>query len=153
MIPNAKVEFPHQRRQFGRRDVSRVGIVTMHGGLTAECRIVNVSEGGALIDFPGGLVPAKPFNLRIDGVPFMLACEPRHYRETAVGVRFLNEPDGVRLIALLFPGTHASVEGELPRRPEAAMVPIAVRDLRQRVLSAFAERAEAEPNKTGNKAD
>lgn len=153
MIPHEKAEFPHQRRQFGRRDISRLGLVTMPGGLTAECRIVNVSEGGALLDFPGGLVPAKPFNLRIDGVTFTLACEPRHNRETAVGVRFLVETDGVRLIALLFPGTNASIEGELPRRPEAAMVPVAVRDLRQRVLAAFSDKPAPEADNNVTKAD
>lgn len=153
MIASEKADFPHQRRQFGRRDISRAGSVTLPGGATAECRIVNVSEGGALLDFPGGLVPAKPFQLAIDGVTFTLACEPRHSRETAIGVRFLNEADGVRLIALLFPGTISSYAGELPRRPEAAMAPVAVRDLRQRVLAAFSDKPATALETAAIKAD
>ncbi len=153
MIPIEAKEAPYQRRQFGRRELSRAGNATMASGVTAECRVVNVSEGGALVDFPGGLVPAKPFHLSIEGVPGTLACEPRHSRQTALGVRFLNEADGVRLIALLFPGTTASVAGELPRRQEAAMVPVAIRDLRQRVLSAFSNRLAPEPVNGCTKAD
>jgi hypothetical protein len=153
MISSEKAEFPHQRRQFGRRDILRAGSVTLPSGATAECRIVNVSEGGALLDFPGGMVPAKPFKLSIEGVTFTLACEPRHYRETSAGVRFVNEADGVRLIAQLFPGTNASVAGELPRRPEAAMAPVAVRDLRQRVLAAFSDKAAVAPDHAGTKAE
>jgi hypothetical protein len=148
MTPSKKTELAQHRRQFGRREISRPATATLANGLTAECRIINVSEGGALADFPGGLVPAKPFDLSIEGVSGTLACEPRHYRETAVGVRFLNEVEGLRLIALLFPGTQGLGAGEVPRRPEAAMVPVAVRDLRQRVFSAFPDRPGPETGRT-----
>jgi hypothetical protein len=131
-----------QRRQFGRREASRAALATLPGRPPVACTVLNLSEGGALIQFAGTAVPDRNFRLVIDDAPFTLICEIRHQTADRIGVRFLNHADGVRLMAHLFPGP---VLGDHPveTRPVAdALATPAVnnRALRQQVLGSIAER-------------
>ncbi len=137
----------HHRRQFGRRETSRAAHAQLPGGLPVACTVLNLSEGGALIEFPAGAVPTRNFRLTVDGAPYTLMCEPRHQRQNSVGVKFLNLADGTRLMGHLFPGVSVSGDiGDAPRmeRPDAQTPAITNRDLRQKVLTSLAERAAAE---------
>lgn len=137
-----------QRRQFGRREMSRAAHAMLPGGSAIACTVTNLSNGGALVEFAGGAVPTRSFRLSIEGAPYTMVCEIRHQGPSSVGVRFLNHTEGERLMAHLYPGPAISEEtgdalrhasGETPSSPM-----INSRDLRQKVLSSIADRAEAE---------
>jgi hypothetical protein len=134
-----------QRRQFGRRDTSRSAVATLPGRPPVACTVLNLSEGGALIQFGSAAVPDRNFRLVLDDAPFTLICEVRHQNADRIGVRFLNHADGVRLMAHLFPGPDLSGE-PLETRPVAdapAMPVVTNRALRQQVLGSIAERTRA----------
>lgn len=141
---------PHHRRQFGRRESSQPAYATLSGSAPVACTLRNISEGGALIDFGGVTVPTRNFKLTIDGVPFVMICEPRHQTGGSIGVRFLNQSDGAKLIARLFPGSEMTGKrGDADRAPRPASDPAALptsRELRQKVLSSIAARAASEPS-------
>lgn len=134
-----------QRRQFGRRDASRAAIATLPGRPPVACTVLNLSEGGALIQFAGAAIPDRNFRLVIDDAPFTLICEIRHQASDRIGVRFLNHTDGVRLMAHLFPGPdHGGDPGEPRPVADAPAAPVVdSRALRQQVLGSIAERTRA----------
>lgn len=137
-----------QRRQFGRRETSRAAYAMLPGGSAVACTVSNLSQAGALVEFAGAAVPTRSFRLSIEDAPYTMVCDIRHQGPTSVGVRFLNLTDGVRLMAHLYPGqTVLGDNGDPPRDPRGEMPLASVtssRDLRQKVLSSIADRAEAE---------
>lgn len=150
--PNAN----RQRRQFGRRDIDRNASATLAGGVSVACVIRNVSEGGALIVFPGNLVPDGPFRLTVEETRDTLVCEVRHQGPDGCGVRFLNGAEGLRLINHLHPGDGemTAAQPSLIDEPRAvpATPPLSSRALRQHVLDALAARAKAvEAAQTGQR--
>ncbi len=110
------------------------------------CTVSNLSNAGALVDFAGAAVPTRSFRLSIDGAPYTMVCEIRHQGPSSVGVRFVNLADGGRLMAHLYPGPAISEEtGDAPRDSRGDTPSPSVinsRDLRQKVLSSMADRAE-----------
>ncbi len=133
-----------QRRQFGRRDASRRASAQLPGGTVASCMIVNISEGGALVDFADEQVPTRHFRLTIEGAPYVMLCEPRHSRGSSVGIKFVNHSDGARLMAHLFPGpTQVDDRDDTPQRDRGGQAAPAItnRGLRRQVLASLAERA------------
>ncbi|HEX5666617.1 MAG TPA: PilZ domain-containing protein [Hyphomicrobium sp.] len=137
-----------QRRQFGRREMSRAAHAMLPGGSAIACTVTNLSNAGALVEFAGAAVPTRSFRLNIEGAPYTLVCEIRHQGPSSVGVRFLNQTDGERLMAHLYPGPAISEEtGDAPRDARGETPSSSVinsRDLRQMVLSSIADRADAE---------
>ena len=148
MQPEQQPQPDTQRRQFGRRDDARAATALLQGGQSVACTVENISEGGALVAFPNAPVPARSFRLTIDGVPVTMVCDPRHSKDNRVGVKFMNQSDGVRLMAFLHPMPPSnSPEGAATHlgRPNTIATHSSNRDLRQQVLSSLAERAAAEP--------
>jgi len=145
------------RRQFGRRETSRGAVATIAGNVAISVVIRNISEGGALLSFPDGFVPDKPFRLAVDKTDFNLFCEVRHHGAYGVGVRFLNSAEGNRLMNHLYPEQTAS--GAEAAHPNARMeetqpsgTAISNRELRQMVLAWFTERtAVVHQEKAGTK--
>jgi hypothetical protein len=78
-----------ERRQFGRRTTCLHGWVIIDGRPRMACLVRNVSEGGALLEFPVPKVMPFRFSLSIDCKGFEAWCEPRHHTETWMGVRFV----------------------------------------------------------------
>jgi hypothetical protein len=148
MSTDATASGPLQRRQFGRRETSRAAHAMLPGGSAIACTVTNLSKAGALVEFAGAAVPTRSFRLSIEGASYTMVCEIRHQGPSSVGVRFLNQTDGERLMAHLYPGPAMSEEtGDAPRdargeTPSSSV--ISSRDLRQKVLSSLADRAEAE---------
>lgn len=144
--PNAS----RQRRQFGRRDIDRNASAILAGGVPVACVIRNVSEGGALVVFPGNLAPDGPFRLMVEETRDTLMCEVRHQGPDGCGVRFLNGAEGLRLMNHLYPGDVEVTAAQPPLidKPQAvpATPPLSNRNLRQHVLDALAERAKAVEN-------
>jgi hypothetical protein len=148
MSTDAAASGPLQRRQFGRREMSRAAHATLPGGSAIACTVTNLSNAGALVEFAGAAVPSRSFRLSIEGAPYTMVCEIRHQGPSSVGVRFLNQTDGERLMAHLYPGPAISEEtGDAPRDSRGETPSTTVinsRDLRQKVLTSIADRAEAE---------
>lgn len=148
MQPEHQPQPDTQRRQFGRREDARAAIALLQGGQSVACTVENISEAGALVAFPNGPIPARSFRLTIDGAPITMVCEPRHSQEARVGVKFLNQSDGVRLMAFLHPmppSNSAEIIAPSLDRPSTIATHSSNRDLRQQVLSSLAERVAAEP--------
>lgn len=137
-----------QRRQFGRREVSRSAIAVQPGAAPVQCTVENLSEAGAMVVF-GGAVPTRNFRLTIEDAAFAMVCEIRHQSAAGVGVRFLNPADGARLMAHLFPGpVMDAIAGGVPvavRTRQDPVPALTTRDLRQRVLTSLAERSAELP--------
>lgn len=146
MQQNVELSNPYlNRRQFGRRETSRTAIATIAGSTPIACMIRNLSEGGALLDFPEGIVPDRPFRLAIDGTPFNLFCEVRHHGAYGVGVRFLNPADGKRLMTALYPEQsaqpiNAAPSATRPHEPRTTSASVSNRELRLKVLRTHAEQ-------------
>ena len=127
--------------------MSRAAHAMLPGGSAIACTVTNLSNAGALVEFAGVAVPTRSFRLSIEGTPYTMVCEIRHQGPSSVGVRFLNQTDGERLMAHLYPGPAISEEtGDAPRDPRETPSSSVInsRDLRQMVLSSIADRAEAE---------
>jgi hypothetical protein len=129
--------------------MSRAAHAMLPGGSAVACTVTNLSNAGALVEFAGASVPTRSFRLNIEGAPYTMVCEIRHQGPSSVGVRFLNQTDGGRLMAHLYPGPAISEEtGDAPRdsRGETASSSVVnSRDLRQKVLSSIADREAERP--------
>ena len=81
---------PSDRRQFGRRQTSLRGWISVAGRPKLPCVVHNLSAGGALLglDKPSWL--PYNFQLAIEATRLVSLCEVRHHTPNAVGVRFLD---------------------------------------------------------------
>lgn len=78
------------KRQFGRRQTSLHGWITVPGRSRMACVVQDLSVTGARLAFdaePAGLPFC--FKLTIEATRFETACEIRHQRGTIVGVEFV----------------------------------------------------------------
>jgi hypothetical protein len=77
------------RREFGRRVTCLRAHILVPGRPRLACIVRDISVGGALLelDIPSWL--PFSFDLVIEASRFQTACEIRHQRANAVGVRFI----------------------------------------------------------------
>ena len=88
---------PADRRQFGRRQTSLHGWISVPGRPKLACHVKDLSIGGALL---GLQAPSwLPFNfvLTIEATRFVSWCEVRHHKHDAVGVRFMSAVESASL--------------------------------------------------------
>lgn len=78
----------HDRREFGRRKADVIAWINVRGEPARRCTVLNVSEGGALIEFTGTDRLPDRFNLTLDS-GLKLECDVRHRRGSTVGVEFV----------------------------------------------------------------
>lgn len=88
-----------ERRAFGRRRTLLHALVHTRGRPPTPCIVRNVSEGGALLEFPSDpyWLPSY-FTLTIDSDGFSAQCEIRHKSQHGAGVFFQSvavRPGGV----------------------------------------------------------
>jgi hypothetical protein len=76
------------RRQFGRRNTLWHAWILVAGRPRQACMIRNVSQSGALLEFPDRPPEASEFTLIIDNPPFEARCDVRHRNRNLVGVFF-----------------------------------------------------------------
>lgn len=67
-------------REHARRRTAKAAKIRLADGRFIDCRLVNVSAGGALIDLPEADALPDQFNLIIATADFEAACEVRHTR-------------------------------------------------------------------------
>ncbi len=82
------VEMGADRRAFGRRDTNVAGVVRLSNHVSHECVIRDISEGGALLEFPVPVNLSGRLRLSFDGSGQEIICEARHARSNRVGVEF-----------------------------------------------------------------
>lgn len=70
-------------REHERRKAARAAKLRLTDGRFIDCRLINVSAGGALIDLPEIDSLPDQFNLIIATSDFEAACEVRHMRRIA----------------------------------------------------------------------
>ena len=79
---------PSDRRAFGRRGSSLNGLAHIAGRAPEPCLVHNFSDGGARVEFNGGVEPPAQFRLIIAAKDFETECEVRHRSGNVVGVLF-----------------------------------------------------------------
>lgn len=77
----------HDRREFGRRRAAAAATVRLPDQSLLDCKVLNISEGGALLKIDAVALPLQFTLCTDDGVS--LACEVRHRRGALVGVEFI----------------------------------------------------------------
>jgi PilZ domain len=77
------------RRAFGRRPTNQHAVAHIAGRAPMRCHVLDISEGGALLDF--GEAVSLPWRLRLvwDGSGESAECEVRHVRGGQAGVQFI----------------------------------------------------------------
>ena len=83
------VETGSDRRAFGRRDTNLPGLLRLSNHVTLECVIRDISEGGALLEFPATVSLSGRMRLSVDGSGQEIICEARHARGNRIGVQFV----------------------------------------------------------------
>jgi PilZ domain len=83
------VETGADRRAFGRRDTNMAGVVRLSNHVTHACVIRDISEGGALLEFPAPVNLSGRLRLSFDGAGQEIICEARHARGNRIGVQFV----------------------------------------------------------------
>lgn len=80
---------PQERRAFGRRQTNEQAVIRVSGRPPVRCTIVNISDGGALLDT--GIAMYLPFNFRLSWETSRREeeCEVRHTNGSRVGVQFV----------------------------------------------------------------
>jgi hypothetical protein len=87
-----------EQRQFGRRTAWKSARFLSADGTSADCTIVEVSDGGARLQLRG-MEPSQEFTLLIPEDDVAVRCAIIHRDKDQVGVRYLAMPQ--RLSRLL----------------------------------------------------
>lgn len=89
----------HEKRQFGRRQTSTNAWIRLRGQAAIPCRLINISEGGALLlPIEACALPSRfALSLGVDGPE--IACEMRHRHEGRVGVEFVVAAQAAETVA------------------------------------------------------
>jgi PilZ domain len=85
------------RRAFGRRPTYHHAVVYRSGRTPLRCVVLDISTGGALLDFGGPVHLPGRVRLAWDGYDLEVECDVRHADGFRVGVQFLSDI-GARII-------------------------------------------------------
>ena len=100
------------RREFGRRSMVRHAWIVTGSRQRIACSILNVSAGGASLEFPVPTWLPVKFELTIEGTALTIRCDLRHRGEQGVGVSFVDVEKGRELFDL-----SAAQPGQTARAP------------------------------------
>lgn len=78
-----------EKRQFGRRQTGCHGWVRVRGRPPLACQVKNISDGGALLEFPAAETLPYRFRLIVESEGIDRECETRHQTGTRMGVEFI----------------------------------------------------------------
>jgi hypothetical protein len=86
-------------RAHKRKPIQRVAWVVDHAGRQHRCVMSDVSDGGARLELPVGVIPPPIFILSLAEMGKVhRCCEVRWRRGDAIGVRFISPQELDRLI-------------------------------------------------------
>lgn len=80
------------RRKFGRRDTFKWAKLILPSGAVVPCAVINISEGGALVQLRGVECHADEFQLLIMEDDILVACQVAHRANGNIGVRYVRSP-------------------------------------------------------------
>lgn len=106
-----------ERRAFGRRAANLTGYVYLPGKAGIACTIKDISEGGALLEFPERMTLPLRLRLMREGSGVIADCEVRHARGKEAGVQFLTDA-GRQLARDVFKLTVAGTSPPLAPAPK-----------------------------------
>jgi hypothetical protein len=81
--------FSDERRGGGTRRTALKGGRIVYQGGSVECRIRNISDGGARLELTGQQLLPHTFELHITGMPAR-TCSLRWARDNLIGVQFVD---------------------------------------------------------------
>ena len=76
------------RRAFGRRETHMAASVRLPNHTLYDCVIRDISEGGALLEFPQRIEVSGRLRLRLEAGSQEIICDVRHTRGNRAGVEF-----------------------------------------------------------------
>jgi PilZ domain len=87
-------KFPsgREKRRFGRRKVFKRAAFEADDGVALPCIVVDVSQGGARIQFRDGVEVPGIFLLIIEEDDLCIACQVAHRKTNSCGVKFVGSP-------------------------------------------------------------
>ena len=88
------MDFANDQRKFSRRALAMRASVEVLGRPTLACTILNLSEGGALIELIDRAPLPRYFGLRLHNSNALIDCERTHMTGTAHGITFKPQ-DGI----------------------------------------------------------
>lgn len=88
LAANPRPETFADRRAAVRQDCNYLGLVKIPGTPAIPCRVINVSSGGALLEFKDVIGLPKSFRISIPVELFEADCETRHQTGRFIGVMF-----------------------------------------------------------------
>lgn len=80
------------RRRFGRRVTFKPAKIVLASGQSISCAVINVSEGGALIQLRGAECNEMEFQLLIMEDDMLVACRVAHRADGNIGVCYTRLP-------------------------------------------------------------
>jgi hypothetical protein len=92
MSGNQKIAPAVDRRGFGRRNTFKSATILTTIGDTAQCVVVNLSVGGALLRLRSNLGSLDTFELHIEEDDILVLCRVVHRTDGNVGVQFIRSP-------------------------------------------------------------
>lgn len=81
-----------ERRRFGRRDVCKSAVILPPGGKSVPCVVVNMSDGGALLNRLDDVDVPDIFELVIPTDDVVTACRVAHRTGGKIGVEYISLP-------------------------------------------------------------
>lgn len=89
----AAKKFPSSRekRRFGRRKLFKPAVFEGDGGNRLPCVIVDISEGGARIQFRDGVIMPRVFVLLLEEEDLCISCQMVHRAANSCGI-FVGSP-------------------------------------------------------------
>lgn len=97
-----------ERRAFGRRETLLPAVVRINQRTILSCTVRDVSEGGALLEFPEVAELPPRIRLTIGGSVNEIICDVRHQRENRAGVQFACGPMAIALRQIVVPADPAT---------------------------------------------
>ena len=84
-----------ERRAFGRRETQEHAIVRISGRPAVRCVVLNISDGGALLDFGQTVWLPLQFRITLEGSKREEVCDLKRQNGSRVGVSFVVHEDKV----------------------------------------------------------
>lgn len=109
----------HEKRQFGRRQTCVNAWIKLRGRAPIPCTVLNISEGGALLEPREPVVLPFRFGLSLDNDGPEIACEVRHQSPNRIGVEFVvaQVPKPVERSGVIELAARTSSGSGVPRSP------------------------------------
>lgn len=121
---------PSERRTFGRKQLLKVGVVTLNAGQsTVPCVVRDLSDHGASLQLQSPTALPERFELAVELDGLKTHCQIIRRQVDGVGVRFIDPPAATEIVAKPSAGTlEALYAAEAAVRAKRKSIPIVIAD-------------------------